>query len=88
MTKKPKLDTDELALITTLKRAKTQLDKYLDYRTCEFQCLEVEIGSTILLNSKAFTRDERMDELGKLIPALIDIIRDKADYPPHPHTLQ
>ena len=86
MTKKPTLDADERALISTLKKAKTQLDQYLDYRSCQFQSLEEFVCWDLLLNSKAFERDERMDELSKLIPVLIEVIRDKADYPPHPLT--
>jgi hypothetical protein len=84
-TKKPELDAEERALIATLKTATTQLNAYLDRLSCTFQCLEVEIGSTILLNSKAFAREERIAELSDLLRALIETICDKDDYPPHPH---
>ena len=82
----PELDAQERALIATLEQARTQLDAYLDRLTCTFQCLELEIGPTILLNSKAFAREERIAELSGPLAALIETIRDKADYPPHPHT--
>jgi hypothetical protein len=82
--KTPELNARELAVIASLEKAKAAVDEYTDELSCVFQCLELEIGSTVLLNSKAFAREQRIDDLSKLIPILIETIRDKADYPPHP----